>query len=137
MTPNVKWVSLEDTIEDAARTMQENDIGALPVCDGHQLVGIVTDRDIIVRAVANGWSPAATRIRAVMTNDVVTCYEDEQVEAAAQKMADHKVRRLVVLGRDKKAVGLVSLGNVAESSISQGRKETVLQGVAQPHDKAS
>lgn len=114
MSRGVECVRPEDTLNHAARKMRDLDVGPLPVCgDNDRLVGMVTDRDITVRAVAEGWDPNTRHVREVMTPEVVYCFEDQDVEEAAQQMRDRQIRRLVVLDRDKRLVGIVSLGDLA------------------------
>jgi CBS domain-containing protein len=94
--------------------MKDLDMGPLPVCgDNDRLVGMVTDRDITVRAVAEARDPRTTTVQDVMTPDVVYCFEDQDVREAAKLMQEHQVRRLVVLTRDKRLAGIVSLGDLA------------------------
>ena len=89
-------------------------MGPLPVCgDNDRLVGMITDRDITVRAVAEACDPRTTTVQDVMTPDVVYCFDDQDVQEAARLMKEHQVRRLVVLNRDKRLVGIVSLGDLA------------------------
>ncbi len=112
MTADVEMVNPKQSIREAARLMEKLDIGAVPVADGDRLVGMITDRDIAVRAVAEGRS-ADTAVRDVMTKQVMYCYEDEDVDHVASNMADIKLRRLPVLNRNKRLVGIVSLGDIA------------------------
>ena len=112
MTTGVKIASPDQTIAQAARTMKELDAGILPVSEDDRLVGVITDRDIAIRAVAEGKSPD-TPIRDVMSREVMYCYEDDEADAVAQNMADIKVRRLPVLNQDKRLVGIVSIGDMA------------------------
>jgi len=113
MTPEVECVSPENTLQEAARKMRDLDVGPVPVCDHDRLAGILTDRDIAVRAVAEGRDPTSTRVRDVMTPEVVYCFEDQDVQEAARLMEEKQVRRLLVLNRDKRLTGIVSLGDVA------------------------
>lgn len=114
MTPNVVVVSPDDTLQRAARKMQERDIGFLPVCDGERLVGTLSDRDITVRAVAAGRDPTSTPVREFASPQPVWCFDDQDVGEAAQRMQEKQVRRLMVLRReDKQLVGVVSLGDLA------------------------
>ena len=131
MTRNVELILPEQTIQHAASLMQRIDTGALLVHEGDRLVGMVTDRDIAVRAGARGLGPE-TPVRDVMTGNIRYCFEDEDVQHGAQNMADIQVRRLPVLNREKRLVGVVSLGNIA-SIRSSRTSDTVLQGVAQAH----
>lgn len=114
MTRDVKLVTPGQTIREAARLMAEIDAGSLPVTDNDRLVGMLTDRDIAVRAVAEGKSPD-TKVTEVMTKEVLYCYEDEDLEEVSHNMGDVKVRRMPVVNRDKRLVGIVSLGDLSKS----------------------
>jgi CBS domain-containing protein len=113
MTRDVKIASPEDTLQHAAKLMEKNDFGLLPVGENDRLVGMLSDRDITVRAVARGLAPDRCKVRDVMSRDVKYVYEDESIEDAARNMSDLQVRRLPVLNRDKRLVGIVSLGDLA------------------------
>jgi CBS domain-containing protein len=112
MTGDVRLTNPDCSIREAAEMMADQDIGALPVGQDDRLVGMVTDRDIAVRAVAKGLGPD-TKIRDVMSQEVMYCFEDEDLEDAAHNMGDIKVRRLPVLNRDKRLVGIISIGDLA------------------------
>jgi CBS domain-containing protein len=116
-------------VQQAARAMRESDTGALPVGESDRLVGMVTDRDVTVRLVAEGGDPARTKVRDVMTPEVRYVFEDEDLEYVADNMAQQQVRRLPVMNRQKRLIGVVSLGNIAKGRRSQlaGR---ALQGIA-------
>ncbi|WP_252273354.1 CBS domain-containing protein [Pseudomonas subflava] len=131
MTRNVQTVRPEQTIREAASLMARIDSGALLVEDHDRLVGMVTDRDITIRAVAEGLD-GDTPVRRVMSGNVRYCFEDEDVQHVAQNMADIQKRRLPVLSREKHLIGVVSLGNIA-SARSETTSSTVLRGVAQAH----
>jgi CBS domain-containing protein len=96
--------------------MQQLDVGMLPISDGDRLVGMLTDRDITVRATAKGRDPTTTQIREVMTLEVVYCFEDQEVSEAAKLMQEKQIRRLPILNQEKRLVGIVSLGDVAVHS---------------------
>ncbi len=113
MTRGVECVSPETSLQEAARKMQALDVGPLPVCDHDRLVGMVTDRDIVIRAVAEGRAPSTTPVREAMTGGIDYCFEDDDLDTAAKQMQDRQIRRLVVLDRNKRLVGIVSLGDVA------------------------
>ena len=113
MTDYVCVATPEQSIRDAAQKMAEIDAGALPVRDNDRLVGMITDRDIAVRAVAMGRS-FDTKVRDVMSAEVLYCFDDEDLETVARNMSDVKVRRLPVLNRDKRLVGILSLGDLAQ-----------------------
>ena len=112
----VETIQSADTLEQAAAKMRELDVGSLPVCDGDQLVGMITDRDITIRAVAKGNEPAVATVREVMTPEVLWCFEDEEVEEAARIMQEHQVRRILVLNQAKELVGITSLGELATAT---------------------
>lgn len=131
MTREVESITPEQSICDAARAMEKADCGAILVHDGDKLVGMLTDRDIAIRAVAQGLSPD-TPISEVMTDNILYCFEDEDVQHVAENMADIHVRRLPVMDRNKRLVGIVSLGNFASCSNSIAGA-TLLRGVAQAH----
>jgi CBS domain-containing protein len=118
MTPKVRTANPEQTICEAARLMAECDAGILPVGENDRLVGVITDRDIAIRAVAQGKSPE-TPVREVMSKQVLYCFEDEDLEHVAKNMGDVKVRRLPVLNRKKRLVGIVSVGDLALSANAQ------------------
>ena len=116
MTAEVDVVKPDQTIQQAASFMLRADAGSIPVCDGEKLVGMVTDRDIAVRAVAEGMGPD-TPVRETMSDEVLYCFEDEDVEAVAAKMSESQVRRMPVVAReDKRLVGIVSLGDLSRSN---------------------
>jgi len=109
--------------------MDELNVGALPVCDGAKLVGVVTDRDIVVRAVSAGIGSAAA-VGGIVSGPVEWCYDDEDVSVAQRKMADRQVRRLPVVDADKRLVGIVSLGDVATNA--DGEISSTLGAVSSP-----
>jgi CBS domain-containing protein len=113
MTREVQIASPDDSLQHAAGLMADIDAGVLPVGENDRLVGMLTDRDITVRAVARGLAPGQCRVREVMSQDIKYIYEDESVEDAARNMSDLQMRRLPVLNRDKRLVGIVSLGDLA------------------------
>ena len=113
MTRGVDLTDPEATLQEAARTMAEEDVGFLPVGENDRVVGMITDRDIAVRAVAAGRDPTTTRVREVMTDRVLYCFEDEEIEMAAESMSREHVRRLPIVNRRKRLVGVLSLGDIA------------------------
>ena len=130
MTQDVCLATPDQTIRDAASVMMEIDAGALPVEQDDRLVGVITDRDIAVRAVAKGKSPE-TKVREVMSREVLYCYEDEDLEAVIRNMGEVKVRRLPVLTRDKRLVGIISLGDLARHQHAT-TEEKALRALFQP-----
>jgi len=113
MSSDVKMVSPETTLREAARLMREADTGFLPVSENDRLVGAVTDRDIALRAVAEGKDPNATRVREAMSAHVAYCFEDQDPREIADMMGEKQIRRLPVLNRAKRLIGVVSLGDLA------------------------
>lgn len=113
MTPAVQCVSPEDNLVEAAAVMRELDVGVVPVCDGPNVVGMLTDRDITVRAVAAGLDPNNTRVGEIMSPGVMYVYDDDPIDAAVQLMEQHQIRRAPVMTRDKRLVGIVTLGDIA------------------------
>ncbi|SDI30488.1 CBS domain-containing protein [Pseudomonas flavescens] len=113
MTRGVQTITPGQTIHEAAAMMARIDCGALLVNQDDRLVGMITDRDITIRAVATGL-PGETPVSEIMSGDIHTCFEDEDVRQVARSMAENQVRRLPVLSRDKRLVGVVSLGNIAQ-----------------------
>jgi CBS domain-containing protein len=114
MTTSVVYLPSETTIAEVARTMREQDIGDVVVADGPSLAGMVTDRDLVVRAVAEGKDPEATTVGEVMTRDLVTVRPEDTIQQAALLMRDRAVRRLLVCDDDQGLVGVVSIGDLAE-----------------------
>jgi len=113
MTRDVKVVRPQDTVRRAAQLMGELNVGALPVCDGKRIVGMITDRDITVRATAAGKGPEITSVSDAMSSDLRWCFETDDVEQIVQKMSEAQIRRIPVVSEDKELVGIVSLGDLA------------------------
>jgi CBS domain-containing protein len=130
MTRDVQVANPDGTVRHAASLMSALDTGVLPVGENDELVGMLTDRDIAVRAVAAGKGPD-TKIRDVMSHEVKYCFEDEDVAHVAENMAELQVRRLPVMNRDKRLVGIVSLGDLATAG-SLPRSAKALHGISQP-----
>ena len=113
MTRNVQVVRPDDSLQRAAQCMKDLDVGAVPVCDGRRLLGMITDRDITVRATALGLSPVTTTVTEVMSKDLCWCTEDESATEVLDGMGEHQIRRLPVVNARKELVGIVSLGDLA------------------------
>lgn len=116
MSTDVQVTSPDATLKDAASAMQKRDFGALPVGENDRLVGMITDRDIVVNAVASGKDPKKVSVREVMSKSIHCCFEDQPIDEAARIMSEKQIRRLPVLNSDKRLVGIVSLGDFAVSS---------------------
>jgi CBS domain-containing protein len=130
MTSDIKTVSPDHTVQQAAGFMLSADTGSIPVCDGDKVVGMITDRDIAVRGVGKGRGPDCT-VRDLMTSDVVCARDTDDITAVAQRMSDQQVRRLPVVDVDDRLVGMVSLGDLSRDAQS-GVAETALAGVSAP-----
>jgi CBS domain-containing protein len=135
MSREVTVASPNDAIQEAARTMKRLDVGSLPVSENDRLVGMVTDRDIAVRGVGEGLPPS-TPISQVMSREVKYAFDDEDVDEVAENMADLQVRRLPVVNRDKRLVGIVSLADISRAAKPKEVGET-LREVSQPGGRHS
>lgn len=138
MSRDVQIVRPDQPIQEAAQFMLRVDAGSIPVCDGDHVVGMVTDRDIAVRAVAAGRGPE-TPVREAMTDAVEYCFDDEEIDIVARKMSDSQVRRFPVLSRaDRRLVGIISLGDLSRSGDDENAS-IALDGVTDPggrHDQS-
>jgi CBS domain-containing protein len=136
MSRGVRLVSPSDPIREAALIMREIDAGSVPVGENDRLVGMITDRDIAVRAVAEGQGPE-TPVREAMTSQIVYCFEDDDMEDVCEKMAHQQIRRLPVLNDSKRMVGIISLGDLARKTDGAGEAAHALSGIAQPGGRHS
>ena len=131
MTRGVRSLTPSETVIKAAQAMQELDVGVIPVCDGDRLVGMVTDRDIVLRGVAQGRAADKTPLSDVMTREACWCYEDQSVEEAVEQMREAQIRRMPVVDHDKHLVGMLSLGDVATKA-DAGEGGEALQDISEP-----
>lgn len=127
MTRGVQSVSPQESVRRAAQLMEELNVGVLPVCNGDRLVGIVTDRDIVVRATSIGLAPDSASVDDVMSTHVRWCFEDQSLEEVMQQMADTQIRRVPVIARDEshRLVGIVSLGDIASAPADTAQREDI------------
>jgi CBS domain-containing protein len=130
MTTDVQTVSADQTAREAASFMLRADAGSIPVCEGDKVIGMITDRDIAVRGVAEGRGPD-TPVRELMSDGIVCAREDDDVDEVAQRMSTEQVRRLPVLDANDRLCGIVSLGDLARESTGEEAHEA-LEGVSQP-----
>jgi CBS domain-containing protein len=133
MTRDVRVVSPKDSIQRAAQCMDELNVGVVPVCDGSRLVGMVTDRDITVRGVAAG-KAAVTPVTEVMSEHVRWCYEDQDIDEVMDEMRDAQIRRLPVVNHDKKLVGIITLGDLADRGSDEKRVGETLKDISTPSE---
>ena len=132
MTREVVTVLPDALLVDAARLMRDADIGPLPVCEKGRILGMLTDRDITVRAVASGKDPQSTRVVEVMTPEVVSCFESDDVRRAAEIMQSAQLRRLLVVSSDGRLAGIVSLGDLALQTGDEELTGETLERVSEP-----
>jgi CBS domain-containing protein len=133
MTRGVQCVEPDTILQEAADQMRTLQVGMLPVCSKDRLVGMLTDRDITVRSTAEGWDPWTIKVRDAMTPEVIYCFQDQDVAEAAGLMKEKQVRRLVVLNRDKRLVGIVSLGDLAVATGDDALAGKTLEAVSEPN----
>lgn len=131
MTNEVSYVAPDTSILEIARKMRDADIGATPVVENERLAGMVTDRDIVVRVIAEGGDVRTKTARDAMSPGILYCYADDTVEAVLDNMGDQQIRRLPVVDRDKRLVGVVSLGDLAMSGKRKAAGEA-LQEISEP-----
>jgi len=131
MTPDVELASPNQTIRQAALLMGECDCGVLPVADKDSLVGMITDRDIAIRGIAAGKGPK-TKVAEIMSQEVLYCFEDQELDEVAANLANIQVRRLPVLNREKRLVGILSLGDMACKADGADPAGDALKGISQP-----
>jgi len=132
MTQNVEVAELTMNLQEAATKMKTLNVGSLPVRQGRQLVGMITDRDITILGVAEGCDPTKTTVSAVMTANLVYCFEDQEVQEAAQVMAAKQIRRLPIVNRDHQLVGIFSLGDLAVDAGDEDLTGEVVEEISQP-----
>lgn len=131
MTRGVHTLAPHDTVLRAAQAMEEMDVGAIPVCDGDRLVGMVTDRDIVLRAVARNQAGDSTRLEAVMSGEPHWCFEDQSIDEVIEVMREAQLRRMPVVDRDRQLVGIVSLGDLAVKG-DEGKAGEALEQISEP-----
>jgi len=130
MTREVEFIQPNDSLQTAAQKMRDRDVGFLPVYEGDELVGVVTDRDIVIRGIVGGMNPEAIVGREMVTSPVIHCFDDQDVEDAARLMRQNQIRRLIVLDRNNnQLVGVISLGDLA-GTVNDKTSGKVLQGIS-------
>jgi CBS domain-containing protein len=132
MSKHIEQTVADATLLEAAKLMRSLDVGLFPVFDGQELVGVITDRDIVCRAVAEGLDPALTKVRDVMTEEVFSCFEDDEDAEAARIMEEHRVRRLVVFNRDGRPVGICSLADIARRAKDRTMTADIVEEIVEP-----
>ena len=132
MTRNVEVVNGNASLKEAATKMKNLDVGLIPVCDGDRLKGLLTDRDITIRATANGRDPSKTKVNEVMSTDIAYCLEDQAVDEAVILMEARQIRRLPILNQNKQLVGIVSLADIAVHVGDRDLTGETLEEISEP-----
>jgi CBS domain-containing protein len=131
MTPNPATVSDKDSIRDVARIMKDEDTGVVPVCEGTKIIGLVTDRDIVVRLIADGKDPMTARVNEVMTKSIRKVREDATVDDVLTLMSNSEIRRVPVVNRDDELVGIVSIGDISSDTSEHGKVGKALDDISE------
>lgn len=131
MTHSVECVSPDEKLRDVAVKMRDRDVGSFPVCESGRLTGIVTDRDIAIRCVANGEDPKKTSVRDAMSEELIFCFEDQSVDEISHLMRQHQVRRLPVLDVDKQLIGIIAVADLALTASDEQTADAV-EGITRP-----
>jgi CBS domain-containing protein len=134
MTGRPECIAPTATVQEAAARMRSLDVGSLPVCDNDRLVGVITDRDIAVRSVAEGHDPTRDHVRETMSPGIIYCFDDQDAKEAADLMGEKQVRRLPVLDRNKQLVGIVSLGDLAVEARDDRMSGDALKHISETND---
>ena len=132
MTTEFEKIDSDSSLFEAAQKMKSFNIGFLPVQENDKLIGLLTDRDIVIRGLAEGLNPQRTSVKEIISTDIVYCFEDESVEDAARLMEDNQVRRLIVVDHDQMPVGIVSIGDIAVKSGQEQLAGEILERVSEP-----
>lgn len=132
MTYNAETINTDATLQQAAQKMKAREIGCLPVCEGQEVVGMITDRDIAIRACAEDKEPSTTLVQGIMTPEVFYCFEDDDIHEAAEIMEDKSIHRLLVLSTYNKPIGFVSLADFAVKSRDERLAWEILERISEP-----
>jgi len=132
MTTDFEMIDSTCSLIEAAEKMKSLNVGFLPVKEGTRLAGLLTDRDIVVRGLAEGRDPGATQVKDILSSEVVYCYDDDSVEDAARLMEDNQIRRLIVVNHNQTPVGIVSIGDIAVKSGQEELAGEILERISEP-----
>src|SRR4030042_110890 len=132
MKSDFAMIDSTNSLTEAARKMKSLNVGILPVKEGTMLIGVITDRDIIVRGLAEGRDPNSAQVKDIVSSDIVYCYEEDSIEDAVRLMEENQVRRLVVCDRDQTPVGIVSLGDIAVRAGAERLSAEALERISEP-----
>ena len=131
MSSDVEVINPNDTLRDAAEKMRSLNVGAIPVCDGQRVLGMLTDRDIVVRAIALGRDANTTQVSDAMSSGISYCFDDDDVDSVLRNMRVKQIRRMIVVDRNKKLVGIVALGDLS-GEVSEQQVAETLEGISEP-----
>ena len=132
MTTNFEMIDAASSLIEASEKMRSLNVGFLPVKEGTRLAGLLTDRDIVIRGLAEGLDPGSTQVKDILSSEVVYCYDDDSVEDAARLMEDNQIRRLIVVNHDQTPVGIVSIGDIAVKSGQEELAGEILERISEP-----
>ncbi len=132
MTTDFEMIDSTSSLIEAAEKMKSLNVGFLPAKEGTRLAGLLTDRDIVIRGLAEGLDPGSTQVKDILSSEVVYCYDDDSVEEAARLMEDNRIRRLIVIDHDRTPVGIVSIGDIAVKSGQEQLAGEILERVSEP-----
>ncbi len=132
MTTDFEMIDSTCSLTEAAEKMKSLNVGFLPVREGTRLIGLLTDRDIVIRGLADGRDPGSTQVKDILSSEVVYCYDDDSVEDAARLMEDNQVRRLVIVNHDQTPVGILSIGDIAVKSGQEELAGEILERISEP-----
>jgi len=132
MTTDFEMIEATCSLTEAAEKMKSLNVGFLPVKEGTRLAGLVTDRDIVIRGLAEGLDPGSTQVKDIISSEVVYCYDDESVDDAARLMEDNQVRRLIIVNHGQTPVGILSIGDIAVKSGQVQLAAEILERISEP-----
>lgn len=132
MTAQFEMIDSTSSLNEAAKTMQSLNVGVLPIREGTKLIGLVTDRDIVVRGLAQQLDPSSTQVKDIISSRLVCCSEEDNVEEAARLMQENKVRRLIVCDQERTPTGIVSLGDIATKTKQEELAGAALESISEP-----
>jgi CBS domain-containing protein len=132
MTTDFEMIDATSSLTEAAEKMKSLNVGFLPVREGTRLAGLLTDRDIVIRGLAEGLDPGSTQVKDIISSEVVYCYDDDSMEDAARLMEDNQIRRLIVVNHDQTPVGILSIGDIAVKSGQEELAGEILERISEP-----
>ncbi len=132
MTTDFHMIDSTNSLRQAAEKMKSLNVGFLPVREGTRLIGLITDRDIVIRGLAAGMNPGSAQVKDIISSEILYCYDDDSIEEAARLMEDNQIRRLIVVNHDQVPVGIVSLGDIAVRAGQENLSREILERVSEP-----